>query len=68
MPRELRRAFSIKLTHREHALLLKAAAAQKRSRHSILIEVLRPLLTELETRYGPGLDSPAGLDQTATSG
>lgn len=54
----LRRNFSIKLTLREHVLLLRASAAARRSRQDLLREPLVQFFRDLERQFPdpPGMN------------
>lgn len=47
----LRRNFSIKLTLRQHVLLLRASAAARRSRQDLLREPLVAFFADLERQF-----------------
>lgn len=47
----LRRNFSVKLTLRQHRLLLQASVTEGRSRQSLLREPLAALFADLERRF-----------------
>lgn len=54
---QLRRSFPLRLTPRQHRLLLQASAAENRSRQSLLVERLAAFFSDLERRFPDGAES-----------